>query len=125
MSAPIGYLKALIYGVPFTFDGKIWGYPENYPECIDSYALPLYVPASASVEEKDYIMQSIHFFFGTMFKDLNSSYPWMQIGHHTHLMARAKIILNYAAGDAGRDWNIVECIPDPAWDEPLPFGAAD
>jgi hypothetical protein len=101
MSAPnCGFLKAEIYGLPFTFDGRIWTYPE--------------IPS----ELKD--------FFRSFVRDLNSDFARRGIMHHTSLRMRAEMMLTYAVPEGeGKGWVIVEEVPDPSWSKPLPEGAKD
>ena len=98
MSAPThGYLKAEIIGIPFTFDGVMWTYPEEIPP---EYEL-----------------------FFSHVKDLNSDEASEEIYHHTPLRTRAELMLKYAVG--GEDGNlsrIVEEIPSNEWRKPLPPG---
>lgn len=126
MSAPIGYLKAEIYGVPLIFDGKKWTYPDNFPACIDEYVMSHYFSKGG---DKAYIQESIEIirdlFENSPIKDLNEYKPWRHISHHTPLQVRAEIYLKETAGVEDTNWWIVECIPDKAWDKPLPDGAVD
>lgn len=95
-ASPRGYLKAEIYGLPFTFDGWTWTYPE--------------------------IPEDLKEFFGFALMDLNSSMARQGIDHHMQLGMRAESMLNYAV--ATQDWKIVEIVPDPNWG-PLPPGSKD
>ena len=100
MSAPThGYLKAEIVGLPFTFDGSRWTYPEIPPE--------------------------YETFFSHV-SDLNKAYPPEGIYHHTPLRTRAEMMLEYAVGGKDGDlWRIVEEIPSNDWKKPLPPGFVD
>lgn len=124
-AAPVGYVKVLIWGVPFSFDGNVWTYPENFPACIEEHARRHYFPKGG--EELGIIgtLEAARFMFEYGFRDLNEYKPWRHISHHTPLRRRAEIILSEAIGKENEDWWIVECIPDPAWDEPLPPGSVD
>ena len=124
-AAPVGHLKVLIWGVPFTFDGNVWTYPENFPACIDEHAQPHYFPEGGSKDNILGTLEAVHRMFNYRFQDLNEYKPWRHISHHTHLRQRAEIILNEAIGKENEDWWIIECIPDKAWDEPLPPGMVD
>ena len=101
MSAPTrGYLKAEIIGIPFTFDGDMWTYPEEIPP---EYEL-----------------------FFSHVKDLNGGFARRGIFHHTPLRTRAEMMLKYAVGGEDGDlWRIVEEIPSEDWKKPLPPGAID
>ena len=101
MSAPThGYLKAEIIGIPFTFDGVMWTYPEEIPP---EYEL-----------------------FFSHVKDLNSDEASEEIYYHTPLRTRAELMLKYAVGgEDGHLWRIVEEIPSNDWRKPLPPGFVD
>ena len=100
MSAPTrGYLKAEIVGLPFTFDGVVWTYPE--------------------------IPQEYELFFKNV-DDLNSGFARRGIDTHTPLRRRARMMLEYAVGGKDGDlWRIVEVIPSEDWKKPLPPGFVD
>ena len=100
MSAPYGYLKAELYGLPFTFDGNDWTCPE--------------------------IPEDLKLFLDLAVRRLHSNLGKGNIHYHTPLIVRAKYMLEYALGPSdGWNWKIVEVKPNPAWDKPLPPGWID
>ncbi|MCW0220609.1 MAG: hypothetical protein OJI67_19945 [Prosthecobacter sp.] len=100
MSAPIGYLKAELYGLPFTFNGNDWTCPE-IPEELKIFL--------------DYTVSTLH-----------SELSRRGIHYHTPLGIRAEMMLEYSLGPSdGWNWKIVEERPSPDWDKPLPPGWID
>ena len=100
MSAPIGYLKAELYGLPFTFDGYDWTCPE--------------------------IPEELKIFLDEAVRRLHSERSRVSIHHHTPLGIRAEKMLEYSLGPSdGWNWKIVEERASPDWDKPLPPGCID
>ncbi len=97
MSAPVGYLKAEIYGLPFIFDGENWSIPE--------------------------VPQQLKYLLDEVVRRLQSERSRVGIHNHMPLGIRAEKMLEYAQGPSdGWNWKIVDEKPHPDWDQPRPPG---